>query len=196
METNIKSNLRLRHFQIECDEEATGRHYEIIDDFISRGVDFTMAHVAKAILFRPGWATLDFHVPEYLADEYQRRLTSKPRNVETSVLEVAVSPAINGNSLGKTPKQVEAIIARVKQADGTDRDLDWDIAEALGGNVRRVSGLGLSGRTAGSNRVFWPHTTSRNGSAIPYYTKDRKKAVAKLETALQSARMMHEPTSS
>ena len=68
-----------------------------------------------------------------------------------------------------------ALLARVEAATKANRDLDHDIAEALGGQIRRVSRLGLSGRTPGSMRVFWPHTASSRyhavGHVIPYYTK-------------------------
>lgn len=70
---------------------------------------------------------------------------------------------------------------RLEKGFGRDRDLDWDIAEALGGSIRRVTSLGLNGRTPGTYRVFWPHTDPfGRGAQIPYYTKHRDKAKAKL----------------
>lgn len=80
---------------------------------------------------------------------------------------------------------------RVERAGKTDRDLDWDVAVALGGQIRKVTGLGLSGRTPGRNRVFWPWTETRNGSAIPYYTKDgciRAKTAATLRALSHKGR--------
>ena|SRR5690242_1913340 len=82
---------------------------------------------------------------------------------------------------------IDAVIARLRKGSGPDRDLDWDIAEALGGAVRRVSGLGLNGRTPGQWRVFWPGKEGTKGSQIPYYTKHRDRAIAKLKAARQSA---------
>ncbi|WP_411033372.1 hypothetical protein [Shinella sp. BYT-45] len=83
--------------------------------------------------------------------------------------------------------QIEAVLARIERSKGTDRDLDWDIAEALGASIRRVSRLGLNGRSAGSYRAFWPDSDPfGHGSAIPYYTKDREKAKAKLRAAMKS----------
>lgn len=82
-------------------------------------------------------------------------------------------------------------IRRLEKCAGRDRDLDEEIAEALGGSVRRVSRLGLNGRSPGSFRVFWPGTTSKTGSAIPYYTKDEKtraRAMARLRAALTEDR--------
>lgn len=83
---------------------------------------------------------------------------------------------------------IEAVLARIDKRTGPDRDLDWDIAEALGANIRRVSRLGLNGRSPGSYRAFWPKSDpSGRGSDIPYYTKDRAKAKAKLRAALESS---------
>jgi hypothetical protein len=78
----------------------------------------------------------------------------------------------------------DELIARVERLKATNRDIDWDIAEAFGGAVRRVSRLGLGGRAPGSYRVFWPGKEHNlKGSAIPYYTKtpeSRARIVAKL----------------
>ncbi|KNY11868.1 hypothetical protein AKG11_32735 [Shinella sp. SUS2] len=80
--------------------------------------------------------------------------------------------------------RIESVLARLEKGSGPDRDLDWDIAEALGASIRRVGRLGLNGRSPGSWRAFFPKSDPRKGSAIPYYTKDREKAKAKLRTAL------------
>lgn len=77
---------------------------------------------------------------------------------------------------------IDAVIARLRKGFGPDRDLDWDIVEALGGTVRRVSSLGLNGRTPGQWRAFWPgRSDNAKGSQIPYYTNHRDRAIAKLE---------------
>lgn len=81
--------------------------------------------------------------------------------------------------------RIESLLARIDQRKLPDRDLDWDIAEALGASIRRVSRLGLNGRSPGSYRAFWPKSDPfGRGSTIPYYTKDREKAKAKLRAAL------------
>lgn len=80
------------------------------------------------------------------------------------------------------------VLARLDKGFGPDRDLDWDIAEALGGMVRRVSRLGLNGRSPGSWRVFWGDNTSGKGSVIPYYTKHRDKTKAKLMALLETSK--------
>lgn len=189
MEIEFKKNERLRHFVIDLDLDAALCHGEIIDDFVKRGVVpyETVSQQAHANQSRHLWFKVDFVLPETLAAEYERRLTAKrlpvPEAVEAS--EEDTAPAVT------RPTDIDNIthvIKRVQMSDGVDRDLDWDIAEALGGNVRRVSRLGLSGRTPGSNRVFWPGKVDNNkGSAIPAYTKDRTKALAKLKAALARA---------
>lgn len=75
------------------------------------------------------------------------------------------------------------LIERVEKLDGPDRDVDEAIVEAMGGHVRRVSRLGLNGRSPGSYRAFFSHSDPNKGSAIPYYTKShesRVRAIAKL----------------
>lgn len=83
-------------------------------------------------------------------------------------------------------ERIAAVLARLDKGFGPDRDLDWDIAEALGGHVRRVSRIGLNGRSPGSWRVFWNDKTNGKGSVIPYYTKHRDKTKAKLSKLLES----------
>jgi hypothetical protein len=79
-------------------------------------------------------------------------------------------------------------ITRLADATKPSRGLDEDIASALGGSIRRVSRLGLNGRSPGSYRVFWPHSDLCGpGHAIPYYTKDaasRSRAIRRLEALL------------
>lgn len=83
--------------------------------------------------------------------------------------------------------RMQSVIERLEKRDGPDRDLDQDVAEALGASVRRVSKLGLNGRTPGSYRAFWQRADPFGpGSAIPYYTKDRARAKAKLLKALEA----------
>ncbi len=80
-----------------------------------------------------------------------------------------------------------ALAKRVEEGSGPDRDMDWDIAEALGASIRRVTGLGLNGRTPGSMRAFWPHKPNiGRGSEIPRYTKNRTKAAAHLRIVAAS----------
>lgn len=81
--------------------------------------------------------------------------------------------------------QIAELIKRVERARRTDRDLDQDVATALGASIRRVTRLGLNGRTPGSYRAFFPYSDPRKGSAIPYYTKterSRARAVALLRS--------------
>jgi hypothetical protein len=77
-----------------------------------------------------------------------------------------------------------ALAERVEGRSKPDRDLDYEVAEALGGQVRRVSRIGLSGRSPGSWRVFWPPSNAHGvGSAIPYYTRtdaSRTRAASRL----------------
>jgi len=88
-------------------------------------------------------------------------------------------------------RELRELIERVEKRTGRDRDLDMEIAEALGGSVRRVSRLGLNGRSPGSYRVFWPHSDCWGpGHVIPYYTKDdrsRQRAVALLRAKAQES---------
>lgn len=84
--------------------------------------------------------------------------------------------------------RITDVLTRLDKGFGPDRDLDWDIAEALGGMVRRVSRLGLNGRSPGSWRVFWSvDKTNGKGSVIPYYTKHRDKAKDKLRKVLEQS---------
>lgn len=86
-----------------------------------------------------------------------------------------------------------SLAARVEALTGPDRDLDWEIAEARGGQIRRVSRLGLSGRSPGSYRVFWPTTRVPGpGNSIPTYTKTpetRKRAAAALRAKAAQQQM-------
>ena len=89
-----------------------------------------------------------------------------------------------------TPTELVALRERVAGLTGADRDLDEDIATALGGIVRRVTRIGLNGRTPGSYRVFWPgRDNGGRGSAIPYYTKSeasRARAIQRLTALINS----------
>jgi hypothetical protein len=80
--------------------------------------------------------------------------------------------------------ELRALLERVEKKFGPDRDLDSDIAEALGASICRVTKLGLTGRTRGGFRAFWPSTKTPRGAPIPYYTKDRHKAAALLRALI------------
>ena len=60
------------------------------------------------------------------------------------------------------------LLERVKTASGADRELDAEVARALGWRERRVTRLGLRGRTPGSYRWFSPDEQwGDKGSATP-----------------------------
>jgi len=81
-----------------------------------------------------------------------------------------------------TPEQkargLEELAARCEAATGADRELDVEIAIALGWHQRRVTRLGLNGRTPGSDLWFpphapWGHKGYRNP---PAFSGSRKRA--------------------
>ena len=67
--------------------------------------------------------------------------------------------------------ELAKLIEDIEKATGPDWRLDEQVIEALGGHIRRVSRLGLTGRTPGSYRAFFDHSHPIKGSAIPKYTK-------------------------
>lgn len=66
------------------------------------------------------------------------------------------------------------LIARVEGAKSDDWRLNAEVINALGGVVRRVTKLGINGRTKGSERVFWEGGTSRDGKRVPNFLADDK----------------------
>lgn len=66
---------------------------------------------------------------------------------------------------GPSPAVLRDLLERVRAAKGPDWRLDEEILSVLGWNVRRVTGLGLNGRTPGSVRAWPPGSASRLGYA-------------------------------
>lgn len=68
------------------------------------------------------------------------------------------------------------LLARVEAADGPDGMLDRQVAFALGYRERKVTSLGLNGRTPGRYVWFKPHPESNQRVALPRFTGPRKRA--------------------
>jgi len=75
---------------------------------------------------------------------------------------------------------LDPLIDRVESAVGPDRELDREIGEALGWHQRKVTGLGMNGRTPG--RWLWFPPFDPNASwpqkpkTLPAFTGPRKRA--------------------
>jgi hypothetical protein len=63
-----------------------------------------------------------------------------------------------------------ALAERCEKAKNGDWKLDGDILTLAGGVIRKITRLGLRGRTAGSERYFPPGSISVNGYPIPDIT--------------------------
>lgn len=76
--------------------------------------------------------------------------------------------------MGKDHEVAAKLLERLNEANAKDWRLDEDVLRFFG-NVRRVSRLGMNGRSPGSYRYFGPNANPFGvGSALPPVTKDEK----------------------
>lgn len=76
--------------------------------------------------------------------------------------------------MGELANTLGELLVRVEAATGPDGMLDRQIALALGWRERRVTKLGLNGRTTGGYRWFEPDYP--HARRLPRFTGPRKRA--------------------
>lgn len=109
-------------------------------------------------------------------------MTFTPRLKAMEEEEMGSSNAILGPTpksadTGTAPSALAVLLARVEAAEGpTNRALDLLVAEALGWSQRKVTGLGLNGRTPGRWLWFAPYPNNARPRAIPAFSGPRHRA--------------------
>jgi hypothetical protein len=84
------------------------------------------------------------------------------------------------------------LIARLEEAGGGSRELDAEIARAIGWSQRIVTRIGLNGRTPG--RLTWFGTNGRPTTYLPKFSSARNRTATLKAIAAAEGDMIKEPT--